>query len=867
MRRPTIELALLVAVALSPWPSAQRPAAHWAYRAPAVDPAVADDYDAGEHPIDRLVRARLRPLGIDLADPAPRAILLRRASLDLTGLPPSPDEVAAFERDPDARAFERAVDRLLSSPHFGEHQAAMWLDLARYADTKGYEKDDRRTIWRYRDWVIDALNADMPFDRFTIEQLAGDLLPDATTEQLVATAFHRNTMTNDEGGTDDEEFRVAAVVDRVNTTMEVWMGTTMACAQCHDHKYDPFTQREYYELFAFLNNTADADRADEAPTIPTPTPEQARELARIDAELRDLRRSMDADSPDHAAARRAWERDELLQLAQRVRLAPKLGPWHVAGPFAAPSFRAAHDTAFAPERGDDVAWTPRPDWRDGVVHAEFTAPNAAHYLRRDIDAAAAGPLTLSFGSDDSIKAWVNEHEVLAALTSRAAAADQERVTADLTAGTNTLLVKIVNGGGPSGFWFRAEEHDLPRDVVFALPVPEADRSADQRAAVAAAWQARAPELAEPRARAAELARARAATDVPTTPILRELPPDRRRSTAVMIRGNFLDRGDQVEPRTPAVFPPLPDGVVRDRLALARWLVDPRNPLTARVTVNRFWQRLFGRGLVETSEDFGRQGEPPTHPELLDWLATEFVRRGWSVKALLRTIVLSATYRQSSRWRPELADLDPYNRLLGRGPRFRLSAEAVRDQALRIAGLLSPRIGGPSVMPPQPDGVWNVVYSNDRWTTSPGDDRYRRALYTFWRRTSPYPSLVMFDAPSREVCVSHRVRTNTPLQALVTLNDPVYVEAAQALARRIVAEAGPGPRERAAHGMRLAVARAPSDAEVARLCRLFEDERERFRHDERGALALAPGSTAPAELAAWTVVANVLLNLDEVLTKG
>ncbi len=568
----------------------------------------------------------------------------------------------------------------------------MWLDLARYADSAGYGSDPLRpNIWRYRDWVIDAFNRNLPYDRFTTEQLAGDLLPHPTQEQRIATAFHRNTMTNTEGGTDDEEFRVAAVKDRVDTTLQVWMGLTIGCAKCHSHKYDPITQADYYRFFAFFNQTADNDQPDERPTLTVPTPQQQEQNRRISTRIAELKK----------------------QLREPARVA-------VAA------------------------------------------------LRRT-------PIPV---------------ESLAIL----------------------------------GHIARLEK---------------------------------------------------SRPSVPKVPIMVELPADKRRTTHLMVKGNFLNPGEKVEAGVPAAFPPLPKDAMPNRLGVAKWLLHPDNPLTARVVVNRYWAQLFGTGLVETEEDFGTQGEMPSHPELLDWLATKYVRIGWDTKAFLKLLVTSATYRQSSKVTPDVLAKDPRNRLLSRGPRFRLEAEMVRDQALALGGLLSRKMHGPSVYPPQPPGLWQAAFNGERtWATSKGEDRYRRGLYTFWRRTVPYPSMATFDATSRETCTVRRIRTNTPLQAFVTLNDPVYVEAAQALARRIVKEGGSTIEERACFGLKLCLCRPPQPEQVKQVMALFESEREHYRKDAKAALAMAteplgplPAGMDAAELAAWTVVANVLLNLDAVLMKG
>lgn len=623
---------------------------HWSFQKPvkAVVPS-------GIHPVDHFIREKLEEAGLEMSERADRFALIRRLSLDLTGLPPTLEMADEFAAQGN---YGEMIDRLLASSAFGEHWARMWLDLARYADTKGYEKDRGRTIWRYRDWVIEAFNEDMPFDQFTREQLAGDLLPDPTSDQILATAFHRNTMENDEGGTDNEEFRVAAVKDRVDTTMQVWMGLTMGCAKCHTHKYDPITIEDYYSFYALFNQTEDADQT--APVVPTPTPEQKSELARLEREI--------------------------------AKLSAK----------------------------DD----PGEEGRDRLKKAE-----------------------------------------------------------------------------------------------------------------------------------SDLAQLR--QTIPTTPIMRELPLEKQRVTRIHRRGNFLDQGKEVTPGLPNAFGDFPDGAEANRLGVARWLTHPDNPLTARVMVNRVWARLFGVGIVETEEDFGRQGSVPSHPALLDWLAVDYREKGWSLKKLLRLLVNSETYRQSSRLTSDRLNRDPRNRLLSRGPRFRLAAEMVRDQALAASGLLTEKVGGPSVMPPQPPGVWKSTYNGDRWKNATGPDRYRRGLYTYLKRTSPYPAMTTFDAGSGEVCQIRRVRTNTPLQALVGLNDPAFLEAAGALSKRM---------RDLTHGFRLVLIRAPREDELSRLQALRDTLEEHYRQDPEAAADLVASAGLAEGRAALIAVANVLLNLDETLMK-
>jgi len=716
---------------------------HWSFaklQRPEIPASPASGIPRASHAIDAFIRTRLAVEGLAPSPPADPHTLCRRVHLDLTGLPPAPAEMAEFvesyRRDGPQVSYERLVDRLLASPAYGERWAKMWLDLARYADSTGYGSDKfRLNIWPWRDWVINAFNRNLPYDQFTIEQLAGDLLPNARPEQIAATAFHRNTMTNVEGGTDDEEYRVAAIKDRVATTGQVWMGLTVGCAQCHSHKFDPISHREYYGLFAVFNQTEDSDRDDEEPKIPIPTRQEQQQRERLQAELATLQAQLNAETPDIEAAQHAWE-------------------------------------------------------------AEQTQSGTAA---------------------------------------------------------------------------------LPEVVRAALALEPTEREPEQRAAVAAHFRSVAPRFAEVRkqieAKKGEIGKVKPVA----LPIMRELGAEKRRKTHVFNKGNFLQKGDEVEATLLAAFPApaaMPPRI--DRLELAKWLVGRNNPLTARVAVNRFWSQLFGTGLVETEEDFGTQGAQPSHPELLDWLALEFMENGWDMKRLLKLVVTSATYQQSSKTTAEHLQKDARNRLLARFPRGRLDAEGVRDQALMLSGLLSGKIGGPSVYPPQPDGLWRVAFNGGQnaYPTSTGEDRYRRGLYTFWRRTMPNPTMSTFDAPSRETCTVRRAPTNTPLQAFVTLNDPVFVECAQGLARRILREGGATTAERLRFALGLCLARPADEAQLAALQALFDAELATQRAAPEAAKKLATGPTQPlpeksdaAEVAAWTVVANVLLNLDAVLTKG
>jgi Protein of unknown function (DUF1553)/Protein of unknown function (DUF1549)/Planctomycete cytochrome C len=700
---------------------------HWAYSKPVrlPVPEIRNPKSEIRNAIDNFILARLQKEGLNPTPAADRYALIRRLALDLTGLPPTMEETERFLQDRSPDAYEHLVDRLLASPAYGERWAQVWLDLARYADSQGYANDPDRTIWPWRDWVIRAFNDNMPYDRFTIEQLAGDLLPKPTPAQLIATGFHRNTLVNTEGGTTPEEFRSIAMVDRVNTTFQVWMGTTMACAQCHNHKYDPISQKDYFQVYAILNNCEDRNTGDDSPTLTTAVPGMEKEYEAMSGRLPVLRKQLEEETRKIDARQSEWEKT-----ADRAKLPKEI----------------------------------------------------ADYLAQPADKR-----------DKKIAPKVQVHH-------RALSETWKKLDAEVKGGDERLKKISV-----------------------------------------------------------------------TSPILREGPP---RATHIQIRGNYQDKAEQVTAALPAAFAvPVEKGPI-NRLTLARWLVSPDNPLTARVAVNRLWEEIFGVGLVETSEDFGTQGQAPFHPELLDFLATEYVRLGWDTKKMLKMLVTSATYRQGSQVSEDLGKRDPFNRLLARGPRVRLSAESIRDQALFVSGLLSTKLYGPPVQPPRPNfGLAAAFGSSTDWQPSTGQDRYRRALYTRWRRNAPYPSMTTFDAPERTSCNIRRLRTNTPLQALVTLNDPVYVEAAQAFARRIVNQGGDTVAARVTFAFRACLTRPPSMRETQRLANLFEKARLGYQIDPAKAAALATKPLGPApkemnvvDLAAWTVVANVLLNLDETLAK-
>jgi Protein of unknown function (DUF1553)/Protein of unknown function (DUF1549)/Planctomycete cytochrome C/NedA-like, galactose-binding domain len=1047
-------------------------AQHWAYEKPTRwdIPAVPDEFASWpKNPIDNFTLQRMLQHGLKPSAEAERYALVRRVYLDLIGLPPTLEEADAFVANSDPNAYAQLVDDLLQRPEFGEHWALKWLDLARYADSAGYADDPARTIWAWRDWVIRAFNSGMPFDQFTIEQLAGDMLPNPTEDQLLATAFHRNTMTNNEGGTQDEEFRNVAIIDRVNTTMAVWMGTTMACAQCHSHKYDPISQEEYFQFFAILNNTQDADRKDESPILEIFTEAQRGRRADLETEVADLKTLIDTPTPALEQAQRDWEArlstvpewrtlrpgsvvrntglpieisDDGVVFAEKsaetdtyvlefaleqsppstvaetagedqgeeaaseiaaIRLntlphdsLPGKGSGHAGGNFvitgitaelvpvehAAPQARflritnngkaqilslaevqvfgnagniagggtaTQHSTGFngPPQLAIDgntdgdfqkrsvthtntvddpwweldlqslnaveriVIWN-RTDnglqkrladftvelldeerqqvWKQVVADppspsAELSPGNVrqiefqtafADYHQPDFQ-----PNNVLSGKNGNTDGWavggsVDAPHQLVLVPRRPIVADGPatlRITIEQNSPhKNHLLgrfrVEFTSDGSA------IQRSQVPQLLLVVLDKPAQQRSESERRDLANYFRRNAaPALVAERKQLAaaekQLVGMKPATRVP---ILRERM-DGRRETRLQHRGNYLDVGQVVSAGLPAVFNVSPTDETINRLTLAKWLVDRNNPLTARVVVNRYWETLFGRGIVITSEDFGSQGELPSHPMLLDWLATELNQNNWNTKSLLRLIVTSATYRQTARIAVGHQADDPDNRWMARGPRVRLSAEIVRDQALFVSGLLSDRMYGPPVKPPQPTlGLKAAFGASTDWQTSKGEDRYRRGIYTTWRRSNPYPSMATFDAPNREVCTIRRNSTNTPLQSLVTLNDPVYVEAAQSLARLALQQDG-SLEQRLRFAFRRCLIRPPADNEAMALASLYKDSRTSFENagDEAAKLATDPLGPLPDDIdtldaAAMTVVTNVLLNLDEMLMK-
>ncbi len=1019
-------------------------AKHWSYESPKL-PEVPKGKQSTwpKNEIDRFVLARLESEGLQPSSEADRYSLGRRVAMDLTGLPPTWEEVKAFVEDKSDNAYEKYVEAQLSKQAFGERWARVWLDLARYADSAGYADDPSRTIWAYRDYVINSMNSNKPFDQFTIEQIAGDLLENPTEEQLIATAFHRNTMTNSEGGTNDEEFRNVAVVDRVNTTMAVWMATTIDCAQCHTHKYDPLTQHEYYQLFAFFNQTEDTDKKNEAPFIELWSEEQEKQKLEWEARIEELKSVLQIPTDALNAEREKWlsgvrkapdwtpvkpleakGKSTELEIAPNGTIAVKgkeladndtysitlAGPEKLAkvtalrleiAPEQSSNFVLSRATArwipdgnqspkaqfvrvSLPGKGKMIHLAEVQVFSEGEnIAPEGKATQSSDYsdavAKRAIDGNTDGDYTkgsVSHTSGNDENAWL-EVDLGAektidkiALWNRTGGKLEDRLKGyeiSLLDAKREVIWKEIpkdvprpstnfspNGTRDFNFTVAAATHEqkgFPASAVLAektnkksgwaiaggtgkrqeltlinqspleiqggkivvtLPqqsehkthllthfsfstatdpnvlewsripgdvrglVSRSDLKPEEESKLTNFYLTIAPGLKKERDELARLEKQLADSKPHTTvPVMREITADeKKRKTHVHIRGNYASHGDEVFAGVPAVFHPLTPDVKPDRMALAKWLVDKDNPLTARVIANRHWEHIFGTGLVETSEEFGSQGELPSHPELLDWLAVDLQTHGWDLKRFIKQLVMSATYRQSSKTNSELDERDPYNRIFARGPRIRVTAEMVRDQALAVSGLLSTKMHGPPVKPPQPAmGLKAAFGSATDWQTSKGDDKYRRGLYTTWRRSNPYPSMATFDAPNREICTVRRSRTNTPLQALVTLNDPVYVEAAQSLGRNIVTNGGRTVPEKITFAIQQTLLREPRDKEIKVLSAFYETVLADYsgKPDEAKTMAEEPLGELPidanvVELAAWTVVSNVILNLDEIFMK-
>lgn len=842
---------------------------HWAYEPPKTPatPKVSNPKWV-RNPIDAFVLAELDRAGLSPEPEADRETLIRRASLTLTGLPPTPKEIDAFVADKKPGAYERLVDRLLASPRYGEHQARYWLDAVRYADTHGLHIDNERAVYPYRDWIVRALNEDLPFDKFTIWQLAGDLLPNPTLEQRIATGYIRMNPTTNEGGVIEAEFLAKNTFDRVDTTSTIFLATTLACAKCHDHKYDPISQEDYYALYAFFNSTADppldGNLKLHAPVMKAPYPDQQRELERLQKEMDGILAKTDIE------VAKTWAKANAPNL-------PRVAAWQVAGPFEAKSF----DEAFATPRGPEPGANETVTWREIKIENEkpflsvVGKDNAAAYVRTTLTADTAGPVTVRFDSDDAIRVWLDGKLVHDNKVLRSIGMGGDGVSLVLSAGSHELLVKVVNAGGGDGFSYAVGDAVARRKVRVALLAAAPVLKSAERAECLEAYLELGPETkAAARFRELKAAYAKVDAEVPFTYVAEELP--KPRETRVLRRGEYSLPGKVVERAIPPSLGTLPPKAPKNRLGLAQWLVDPANPLVARVTVNRLWQQHFGEGIVRSSEDFGSRGEWPSNPALLDYLATRFVAEGWSLKKFHRLLVTSATFRQASSASTAKRAKDPENRLLSRGPRFRLDAEVVRDSALYAAGLLVERPGGRGDKPYMPSGLWEAIAypisDTAKYVQDKGEALYRRSLYLFWKRTSPPPTMLLFDAPMRESCVVRRSRTNTPLQALATLNETGFVEAARRMAQRIMTERAQ-PADRADLAFRLAVGRHPLPSERQIVLDMVMAERKNFDADPEAARQLLTVGESPydaklnpAELAAWTLACNLILNLDETLTQ-
>ncbi|MBT6154382.1 MAG: DUF1553 domain-containing protein [Planctomycetaceae bacterium] len=933
---------------------------HWSFVAPERSPLpVVKNRSWVVNPVDAYILARLEREKLSPSPPADKTTLIRRVSLDLTGLPPTPAEIDAFLTDDSPTAYEKVVDRLLKSPRYGERMAVRWLDLARYADTSGYQNDGERFMWRWRDWVIEAFNNNMPFDQFTVEQMAGDLLPNPTLEQRIATAFHRNHRGNAEGGVIPEEFAVEYVVDRVETTATVWLGLTLSCTRCHDHKYDPFSQKEFYQLFAYFNNLPENGRAikdgNSPPYIQAPTRDQRKQLTKLKSQLATAEQTFRKLGPEIDRAQAAWEKSLNTEkqidwtvtenLVARFDLDAKSPAAEASGgrkPADAFEFKDGTPTFTSGKLGraanlDGKRYIDAGDVGKFDFFDKFSCgawinpqgPQGGMILSRMMDADLKrakgyrmrlrnGKLEVSLSVrwlDDAIRVeTVNpvaadrwQHVMMTYDGSRLAKGVKiyvdgklQKLKVNLDGLNQTFQTddpfRIGAGGGPA-----ARFHGLIDDVRLystslssakveqianvdsinsIVRVPSNKRTGPQQRKLRAYFLAeQAPQpIRDAHQSLVSLSKQMATfiEELPTVMVMQEM--ETPRETFFLKRGEYDKRGEQVLPGTPANLHMSREDAPNNRLGLASWLVDKSNPLTARVTVNRYWEMLFGTGIVKTVEDFGSQGEAPSHQQLLDWLAMEFVSpqnksaKPWDVKAILKTMVMSAAYRQSSKVTPALLEKDPENRLLARGPRFRLTAETIRDQALFVSGLMVEKRGGPSVKPYQPAGLWKEIATSTGYPQDHGEKLYRRSMYTFWKRTVAPPSMVTFDAAAREACQARRARTNTPLQALTLLNETAFVEAARVLAERTMTEAGT-TTDRLRRAFRLAMSRRPNPNELRILSAGYEAHLAHYQKNPEAAdKVIAVGEHKrneklnPTELAAWTAITGLILNLDEVVTK-
>lgn len=915
---------------------------HWAFVAPVrFAPPSVQDKNWPKNDIDRFILAKQEEAGLKPSPETSKANLLRRASIDITGLPPTPEETAAFEADKSKNAYEKQLDRLFASPRYGERMAMDWLDGARYADSNGYQADFERYQWRWRDWVINAFNNNEPFDKFTVEQIAGDMLPNATLDQRIATGFNRNHRINTEGGVIAEEWRVENVIDRVETTSTVWLGLTSGCARCHDHKYDPIPQKSFYGMFAYFNNVPESGTGVESPVnhppfISAPTPEQQDDVRAKEAEIKSLQAKIEGRLAKNTDGPKHWvlKNERPKSLADGIVAHYELGqaPKLVEGPAPQPSAVGAVTNGEMRSSGsvktDDKNYVEL----NGVENFDGKQPfSVAAWIRPDRDNGVPvgrmemGPRYRGWNLYvreqtiliQIISDWNVQNAIEVRTKNKIPIGDWSHVAMTYDGSGKGEGVKVFINGAPAevminlnnlngttktdapvttkigrrtqGEFYFGSVDDLylynrtlqPAETAWLsgqnaaktlLGIPEASRTAAQRADLVKFWSAENdPEYASlgKAVSRAKDEKAKIEAGISTVMIMQEM--EKPREAHILERGQYDHPGEKVEPSLPPVFSAQP----KNRLEFAKWVASPANPLTARVAVNRMWEKFFGIGIVETSEDFGTRASFPSHPELLDWMATEYMRLGWNTKAMMKEMMMSATYRQSSDWRADITAIDPTNRLVARGPRFRMTAEEIRDQALYVAGLLVEKQGGPSVYPYQPDGVWDDlnVYGNLRnYKHALGAGLYRRSLYSIWKRTAAPPSMTLFDAPSREICRVRRARTNTPLQALALLNDETYVEAARRLAEReMTAAKDDDARIKGIFGRVLG--RSPDGAEMKILKGSLATFRDRFAKEPESVGPLLDMGVLPyskkfdkAEIAAFATLASTVLNLDEAITK-
>ncbi len=848
---------------------------HWAYLPP-VKVDLPEANTPSTNPIDAFIQAKLDANQLVASNQANRVTLIRRLYFDLIGLPPTTAQVDAFLSDDSENAYAKVVEDLLNSPHFGERMATYWLDVVRYADSNGYHSDEARKIAPYRDYVIQSFNDNMPYDQFVIEQLAGDLLPEAGLQQQVASGFNMLLQTTSEGGAQAKEYIAKYAADRVRNTSQIFLGSTVGCAECHNHKFDPFTQHDFYSFAAFF---ADIQQpaVGNPPTYPVVTSEDQELIHQFDMDLGSLRKQLEATTPELEEDQSQWE----ASLKEAAARTPKFSPWYQIGPFTADNFDQLHAKEFVAasvsnydQPVGELKWTEN-NLADGKVHALPLGNLAATYLHRQVNLEKATNLTLSLGSDDSITVWVNGEKVHDNKVSRAPAADQDKVKVELRAGENDLLVKVCNNQSGAGFFFNVGSSDLPSNIASIIETDPESRTVPQKNELAAYYRTVTPLLQPQREKLAQK-EAEKKSFVDSRPRTMMTRTGKPREVRLLNRGDWLDEsGPVVQPAIPEFMGKLETtGNRLNRLDLARWIIDRNNPLTARTLVNRFWKLFYGQGLATPLDDLGRQGSVPTHPELLDWLSVEFMDHDWDMKHIIRLMLMSDTYRQATDVSDELKRVDPYNQLYARQVRFRLDAEFVRDNALAVSGLLVRDIGGRSVHPYQPAGYWSHMnFPARKWPSDQGENLHRRGLYTWWQRMFLHPAMVAFDAPSREECTVERPRSNIPQQALVLLNDPTFVEAAHGLAERTLQSAEPETARRIDWIWKEVLSRLPEKTEAEVLTKVYERHRTQYEADPESAKQLLNVGTLPVnesldtvELAAWTSVARVVLNLNETITR-